>query len=103
MPRLCTVVICTRDRPESLDRCLGAVGALDYPSFDVLVVDNGSSATGTREVAERWGARCTVEPRPGLSRARNRGAGEAQGDLIAYLDDDALPEPGWLAAIEREL
>ncbi|HEY3107277.1 MAG TPA: glycosyltransferase [Chloroflexota bacterium] len=103
MPRPCTVVICTRDRPEALDRCLGAVSALDYPSFDVLVVDNGSSATGTREVAERWGARCTVEPRPGLSRARNRGARESQGDLIAYLDDDALPEPGWLAALEREL
>jgi len=97
MPRPCTVVICTRDRPEELDRCLDAVGAVAYPSFDVLVVDNGSSASGVRAIAQRWGARCVVEPRPGLSRARNRGAREARGELVAYLDDDARPEPGWLA------
>src|SRR5215207_11073344 len=103
MPRPCTVVICTRDRPEALERCLGAVGALDHPVFDVLVVDNGSPAAGARELADRWGARCAVESRPGLSRARNRGAREAAGEVIAYLDDDAQPEPGWLAALEQEL
>jgi glycosyltransferase involved in cell wall biosynthesis len=103
MPRPCTVVICTRDRPEALERCLAAVDAVTYPSFEVLVVDNGSPTAGAREIAERWGARCTVEPRAGLSRARNRGAREARGEVVAYLDDDALPEPGWLAGLEREL
>jgi len=103
MPRPCTVVICTRDRPAALDRCLGAVRAIAYPSFEVLVVDNGSPAAGAREVADRWGARCVAEPCPGLSRARNRGAREARGEVVAYLDDDAEPEPGWLAGLEREL
>src|SRR5690242_14893762 len=101
MPRPCTVVICTRDRTEALERCLGAISALDYPSFDVLIVDNGSAGQASREVAARWGAGWTAEPRPGLSLARNRGAREARGDMVAYLDDDALPEPGWLAALER--
>lgn len=99
----CCVVICTRDRPEQLGRCLQAVLAQCYPQFDVLVVDNASRNARTREVAEEHGVRCVTEPRVGLSVARNRGATETGGaEILVYVDDDALPEPGWLAKLSAE-
>src|SRR5216683_4146174 len=99
----CTVVICTRDRPELLDRCLAAVADLRYPNqFDVLVVDNAPSDQRGRAVAMKRSARYIVEPVAGLSRARNRGASECGSDLIAYIDDDAVAEPGWLSALATE-
>ncbi len=98
----CSVVICTRDRPAQLNQCLEAVACLAYPNFDVFVVDNAPTQTQTREVAALWGARYVVEPVGGLSRARNRGAREARKEIVAYLDDDAIPEPDWLAALAAE-
>src|SRR5262245_13787927 len=92
----CTVVICTRDRPELLDRCLAAVARLAYPRYDVLVVDNAPSDDRTRLVAARRGAEYVLEPVQGLSRARNCGAHASSSEIVAYLDDDSLPEPGWL-------
>ena len=70
----CTVVICTRDRPAELERCLRAVRQIEYPRFDVLVIDNAPIKAPARGAAERWGARYVVEPVKGLSPARNRGA-----------------------------
>ncbi|HKZ52456.1 MAG TPA: glycosyltransferase family 2 protein [Candidatus Acidoferrales bacterium] len=96
------MVVCTRDRPQELDRCLEALARLNYPRFDVLVVDNAPSDTRTREVAARCEARYLLEPVPGLSRARNRGARACESDLVAYLDDDAIPEPDWLSALASE-
>jgi glycosyltransferase involved in cell wall biosynthesis len=98
----CTVVICTRNRPEHLERCLGAVTRLLYPRFDVLVVDNAPSHDRAREIAARWGADYVVEPALGLSRARNRGVRASQSEIIAFLDDDALPEPDWLCNLVTE-
>jgi cellulose synthase/poly-beta-1,6-N-acetylglucosamine synthase-like glycosyltransferase len=98
----CTVVICTRNRPEFLDQCLAAVAKLDYGRFEVLVVDNAPSDEHTREVATRWRAGYVVEPVVGLSRARNHGALVCRSEIVAYLDDDAVPERGWLSALVRE-
>lgn len=98
----CTVVIATCGRPASLEQCLEAVGRLDYPRFYVLVVDNAPRDTRTREIAARRGVRYTVEPVVGLSRARNRGALECETEVVAYLDDDAVPEPGWLSGLLPE-
>ena len=98
----CSVVICTRDRPEPLDRCIRAVLNQDYPRFDVLVVDNAPTNGKAREIAAGWNARYTVEPVPGLSRARNRGLRECQSEIVAYLDDDAIAESGWLAGLAEE-
>lgn len=98
----CTVVICTHDRPGLLDRCLGAVARLDYPRFEILVVDNAPSDDRACEVAKCWGVRYVVEPAPGLSRARNRGARACNTEVVAYLDDDAVPEPDWLAGLAQE-
>jgi glycosyltransferase involved in cell wall biosynthesis len=101
-PPACSVVICTRNRPVELERCLTAVSRLAYPSFDVLVVDNAPTDGLTHEVAERWRVRYVVEPLPGLSRARNRGARACDSDVVAFLDDDAVPELDWLACLARE-
>ena len=98
----CSVVICTRDRPEILDRCLAALAALDYPHFEIVVVDNAPSDDRAREVALHHGARRVVESVRGLSRARNRGAQESRSELIAYLDDDAIADPGWLRGLAAE-
>jgi glycosyltransferase involved in cell wall biosynthesis len=94
-----TVVLCTRNRPALLARCLDAVLQLKFPRFDVLVVDNASDDGSTAAVAAQKGVRCISEPRVGLNRARNTGARACESEVVAYLDDDAVPHPSWLSAI----
>jgi glycosyltransferase involved in cell wall biosynthesis len=94
-----SVVVCTRDRPQDLERCLQALLALDYPDFEVLVVDNASRNDETATVAARLGVRSVREDRPGLDWARNRGIAETRHSIIAFVDDDARPDSLWLAAI----
>jgi len=96
-----SVVVCTRDRPVSLEVCLESLARLDYPDYEVVVVDNASRGQAVRDVILRSGFRYVREERAGLDWARNRGAAEARHDLIAYLDDDACASPGWLRAISR--
>jgi glycosyltransferase involved in cell wall biosynthesis len=95
----CTVVICTRDRPEYLDHCLAALALVDYPNFEILVVDNAPSDSRSRDIAARWNVRYLIEPRPGLSYARNAGCRASTAEVLAFLDDDAIPEPNWLRAL----
>ncbi len=95
-----TVVVCTRDRPRELERCLDALAGQQYARFDILVVDNGSGDSVAESCRAR-GAACIREPHPGLTHARNLGARAARGEIVAYLDDDAIAEPGWLAALVR--
>jgi len=94
-----TVIVCTRDRAQDLDLCLTALAAQTYSPAEVIVVDNAPRDDSTREVAGRHGARRVVEGRPGLNWARNKGLQAARGSIVAYVDDDARPAPGWLAAI----
>ncbi len=94
-----TVIVCTRDRAHLLDGCLAALAALEHDDFEVVVVDNAPSGDETRLVAERWKVRYVVEPLAGLDRARNRGVAEAASPIVAFTDDDARPEPGWLSAL----
>jgi glycosyltransferase involved in cell wall biosynthesis len=96
-----TVVVCTRDRAELLEGCLSALASQDHPSYEVLVVDNASRDDETRRLAATWSARYVREERPGLDWARNRGLTESRSPIVAFTDDDARPEPGWLAALAR--
>jgi glycosyltransferase involved in cell wall biosynthesis len=96
-----TVVVCTRDRAESLDGCLAALAEQEHPTYEVVVVDNASRDDETRRVARGWSARYVREPRPGLDWARNRGLAAARAPIVAFTDDDARPEPGWLGALVR--
>ena len=95
-----TVIVCTRDRPRELERCLAALAGQDHANFDILVVDNGS-IDGIAELCRGRGAACIRESLPGLTRARNLGARAAQSSIVAYVDDDAIAEPGWLSALVR--
>jgi glycosyltransferase involved in cell wall biosynthesis len=95
-----TVAVCTRDRPDDLDRCLTALTRLASTGHELLVVDNASAGEATRKVAESHsGVRYVREDRPGLDIARNRAMREARGAIVAFCDDDAVPEPEWLAAL----
>jgi GT2 family glycosyltransferase len=99
-----SVVICTRDRPESLLKTLRDVAALNYDQFEVVVVDNAPSSDETQNaVASEFGDdprfRYVRESRPGLSCARNRGLTEATADLVAFTDDDVRVDQWWLDGI----
>lgn len=94
-----SVVVCTRDRAEPLQRCLASLQRLDYPEYEVIIVDNASRDDATARVVAATPFRYVREERPGLDWARNRGAAEAQHDIIAYIDDDAQADPGWLRGI----
>jgi len=95
-----SVVICTRDRAETLRRCLTAVQALDYPDFEVIVVDNASTTDATRAlVLSLPGLLYVREDRPGLDWARNRGIAEARHEIVAYTDDDTQVDASWLRGL----
>ena len=96
------VVIATRHRPDLLDRCVSALERQSISPSSVIVVDNSRGDDATRAVAVASGARYLVEPRPGVSHARNVGALATTTDVVAYLDDDAVPEPNWLSALLSE-
>jgi glycosyltransferase involved in cell wall biosynthesis len=98
----CSVVICTRNRPDALERCLAALERFAYPRFEVLVVDNAPSDRRAMDVARCRGVRYLVEPIAGLSRARNTGARACSSDVIAFTDDDAVPERTWLSHLAAQ-
>jgi glycosyltransferase involved in cell wall biosynthesis len=90
-----SVVICAYNAGTTLDECLRHTCALDYPSLEIIVADDGST-DDTAAIARRYPrARLLELPHGGLSVARNEGFRAATGDLIAYLDADAYPTPEW--------
>lgn len=96
-----TVAVCTRNRPESLALCLEALERLNYPMLDLLVVDNAPTDDATERLVQSRHPRIRYarEPKPGLSWARNRAIEEARGDILAFTDDDAVVDPGWVRAL----
>jgi glycosyltransferase involved in cell wall biosynthesis/GT2 family glycosyltransferase len=92
-----SVVINTDGRARQLAVCLESLRYLRYPDFEVIVVA-GPTRDGTHELCEAWAGaikygRC---PERNLSQSRNIGIAMAAGDIVAYIDDDAVPEPEWL-------
>ena len=94
-PRM-SVVVCTYNGARTLRECLDGLKRLEYPDFEVLVVDDGST-DATPEIARESGFRVIGEGHQGLSGARNAGLRAATGEIIAYVDDDARPDPHWLS------
>ena len=95
-----SLIICTRDRTDNLRRCLEAVRAMDYPEFEIIVVDNAPTSDATRVLAASLpGVRYVRENRPGLDWARNRGIQEARHEIVAFTDDDTQPDRFWLRGI----
>lgn len=103
-----TVVVPTFGRPEALRRCLDglAVQAAGAGRFEVVVVDDGSPEPLRLDPA-RWAARFPLrvvrQANAGPGLARNRGVAEAHGALLAFTDDDCIPDPGWIAALRSAL
>ncbi|HET6468247.1 MAG TPA: WecB/TagA/CpsF family glycosyltransferase [Geminicoccaceae bacterium] len=89
--------------PRLLERCISQDG-VPLESCEIVVVDNSPEMSAKAlvlklAVSSALPIRYVHEPRPGISHARNRGVVEAEGDLVAFIDDDELPARRWLAAL----
>ena len=90
-----SVVICTYNGSRTLRTTLEAMQRIEYSRMEVIVVDDGSS-DDSAAIAKEFDVRLVRTANRGLSNARNVGAAAASGDIVAYLDDDAWPDPHWL-------
>jgi glycosyltransferase involved in cell wall biosynthesis len=109
-----SVVVPTYNRPDFLDRCLAALVAqrCDREAYEIVIADDAASEQTQRQV-EAWRERCResgpaihylpVRTTRGPAAARNAGWRQASGHVIAFTDDDCLPEPDWLAAGMRAI
>lgn len=95
-----TVAVCTRDRPNDLRRCLEALMKLPDDGQEFLVIDNCPSTDATRQLVMNYEhVRYVREDLPGLNIARNRALREARNEIVAFSDDDAMPDPNWLRGL----
>ena len=94
-PRI-SVVVCTYNGSRTIRDCLDGLGRLAYPDYEVIVVDDGSTdAAGA--IAGGYDVRLIQTANRGLANARNTGLQAATGEIVAYIDDDAHPDPHWLS------
>ncbi|MGQ0657624.1 MAG: glycosyltransferase [Chromatiales bacterium] len=101
-----SIIVPTCSRPQALSACLESLAGLHYPHelYEVIVVDDGSELPSEGIVARyRQRIRLTLirQENAGPASARNAGAQRAQGELLAFTDDDCRPEPGWLGCLAR--
>lgn len=100
-----SVVLCTRGPDERILACLAALDRQRYPDYEIVVVDNAPVGDGLEALLARGvravPARRVIEPRPGVARARNRGWRAAEAPVVAYIDDDEVADPYWLAELAR--
>jgi len=95
-----SIVICTYNRAEYLRECLRALDSLDYPNFEVVVVD-GPSTDDTAGLLDRYYHRTKVGKNPtrNLSISRNVGIKLSSGEIVAFIDDDGIPPTDWLSKL----
>jgi len=94
-----SVIVCTYNGSKSIKDTLESLTKLEYPNYEVIIVNDGSNDK-TEEIAKeycnKYGFSLITTENRGLSNARNTGLDSATGEIIAYLDDDACPDPNWL-------
>lgn len=91
-----SVIVCSYNGAKTLDRCLASLRKVDYPDYEVILVDDGSK-DNTQEIAARHPWIVNIQQKnTGLGIARNVGAAAAQGEVIAYTDSDCMADPDWL-------
>lgn len=93
-PRI-SVVVCSYNGSRTIRDCLEGLLELPYPNYEVIVVDDGSKDK-TAAIAGEFDVHLISTENRGLSNARNTGMEAASGEIIAYIDDDARPDPHWL-------
>lgn len=93
-PRI-SVVVCSYNGARLIGDCLLGLREQTYPDYEVIVVDDGST-DATASIAKSYGVRVISTDNQGLSSARNVGLQAANGEIVAYTDDDARPDPDWL-------
>ena len=101
-PRV-SVVVCSYNGAATLEACLRSLGKLNYPDYEVILVNDGST-DNTREIADRfpW-VRSIHQPNLGLSAARNVGLQSSTGEIIAYTDSDCFADSDWLTLLVAQL
>jgi glycosyltransferase involved in cell wall biosynthesis len=91
-----SVVVCSYNGSRTIHDTLDHLRDLRYPNFETIVVSDGST-DGTASIAREYAGVKVIETQnQGLSSARNTGMRAASGEIIAYIDDDAYPDPHWL-------
>lgn len=95
-PPTVSVVIVSRDRPVALRRCLVGVSQMFYRPFEVVVVTDHVSCLSLRSLPQAAFIKLVEFDAANISAARNAGIGAAAGQVVAFIDDDAVPEPTWL-------
>ena len=93
-PRV-SVVVCTYNGAQVIRDCMEGLTRLEYPNFEVIVVNDGSTDQ-TAQIVSEYPFRLISTENRGLSSARNTGMLAATGEIVAYTDDDARPDPHWL-------
>ena len=100
-----SVVVCSYNGGKTLEQCLRSLARQNYPDYETLVIDDGST-DNTSSIACRFPVRCIRVENGGLSRARNLGTKESTGQIVAFIDADAYADEDWLyglvTALERE-
>jgi GT2 family glycosyltransferase len=89
-----SVVVCSYNGARTIRDTLEGLKRLSYPDYEVIVVNDGST-DATPEIAAEYDVKLISTDNRGLSNARNTGYQAARGAIVAYLDDDAYPDPDW--------
>jgi glycosyltransferase involved in cell wall biosynthesis len=91
-----TVIVCSYNGSATIRECIEGILKMEYPDFDVIVVNDGST-DNLIDIVSQYPVKLISTSNYGLSSARNTGMYNAKGEIIAYIDDDAYPDPHWLS------
>lgn len=91
-----SVIVCSYNGGQTLEACLRSLKKVNYPDYEVVLVDDGSTDNTKEIVAHHPWVRTIHQPNMGLSVARNVGAAHATGEILAYTDSDCMADPDWL-------
>ena len=91
-----SVIVCSYNGARTLTACLDSLGKLNYPAYEIILVDDGSTDDTAYVAAQFPQVRYIHQSNHGLSHARNTGAAAAKGEVLAYTDSDCMADADWL-------